>query len=410
MIDGALLSAIGLFVLSIAAVTAVALLARRVPIPYTVALVLVGLAIGAIARPAAIEVTPQLVLAILLPGLVFEAAIRIELEDLRPSLLGVALLAVPGVLIGALIVAAVLAAGAGMPFELAFLVGAIVSATDPAAVIATFKRLRAPRTLATFVEAESLFNDGTGIVLFAVAVAGVTTAVDAPAGVVSFLGVTGGSLVLGAAIGLVGGRLLRSIDDHLVELSITLVVCYGSYVAAEVLHLSGILATVTGGLAAGGYARRHGLSTRTREAIETVWEFAGYVMTAIVFLLVGLAIPLDGLLRELGPIAWAIAGILLARAVVVYGLVGVASRVLPRRTRDRPVPAAWLHVLFWSGLRGAVAVALALSIPAGVPGRELVQDVVFGVVLYTLLVHATSAGLVVRRLGLGDVGEVPNTA
>jgi CPA1 family monovalent cation:H+ antiporter len=408
MIDAPLLTVIGLVVLSIAAATGIALLTQRIPIPFTVALVLVGMAIGAVGRPVTLEVTPQLVLAVLLPGLVFEAAIRIEVEDLRPRLLGIALLAVPGVLIGASVVAGVLAIGAGLPFELAFLVGAIVAATDPAAVIATFKRVRAPHALAALVEAESLFNDGTASGLVAVAGAGVTGVADAQSGLVAFVIVTGGSLLLGLAVGWAGARLTRLTDDHLIELSLTLVVCYGSFVGAELVHLSGIIATVTGGLTMGAFARRRGLSAQGRVAIEGVWEFVGYLLTAVVFLLVGLAIPLDGLVRQLGPIAWAVAGILLARALVVYGVLGLASIVPARWAGGRRVPTTWLHVLFWSGLRGAVAVALALSIPAEVPGRELAQDVVFGVVLYTLLVHATTAGIVVRRLRLA-VTDAPPT-
>src|SRR5205814_1053093 len=151
--------------------------AQRLSFPHTVALVIFGIVLGSLDRGRAIEVSPQLVLSVFLPGLVFEAALRLEIGDLRRSIVGVSILAVPGVVLAAALVSVALSWAVGMPLGLGFVVGAMVSPTDPAAVIATFKRIRAPRGLSTFVEAESLFNDGTGIVLFTIAVAAIESPV-----------------------------------------------------------------------------------------------------------------------------------------------------------------------------------------------------------------------------------------
>jgi len=191
---------------------------------------------------------------------------------------------------------------------------------------------------------------------------------------------------------------IRPVQDHLVELTISVVLAYGSYIVADQVHLSGVIATVTAGIVFGNVGPGRGLTETGSDAIDTVWEFFAYLLTAVVFLLVGLAIPPARLLDSIGPIGWAIAGILVGRAVVVYLLLGASARLDRRRTHAERVPTAWLHVLFWAGLRGAVAVAMALSLPADIPQRDLLQEVTFGVVLFTLLVQGTTVGQVIDRL------------
>ncbi|HZL33302.1 MAG TPA: cation:proton antiporter, partial [Verrucomicrobiae bacterium] len=197
MTDDVALTGIRVFIALLAAAVVVALATRRLRVPYTVGLVVLGLAVGIVRPGAVVAITPSLVLAVLLPGLVFEAAFRIDIAELRPTLLGVLFLATPGVLIVALVVAAVLQMATGLAFSSAFLIGAMVAATDPAAVIATFKRLRAPARLATAVEAESLLNDGTGIVVFTIALAGTSASGSLADGVVRFVLVIAGSAILG---------------------------------------------------------------------------------------------------------------------------------------------------------------------------------------------------------------------
>ena len=400
MDEAAIPQAIELLVGLLGLAALVAVLARPLRVPYTVALVVAGLLVGigaSVAGFPAVEVSPEVVLLVLLPGLVFEAAYRLRIAELRRWFGGLALLAVPGVLISALVVAVVLHVATGLRLDLAFIVGAMVSATDPAAVVATFKRVRVPPALSTMVDGESLLNDGTGLVLFAIAVGAIHAPIGPGAAVVTFVGTVALSVAIGLVTGFLAGRLIGLVDDHLVELTISVILAYGSYVLADQVHLSGVIATVTAAIVLGNLGPGRALSETGADAIDTVWEFFAYLLTAVVFLLVGLAIPPARLLDSIVPIAWAIVGILVGRAVVVYLILGGASRLAVRPGLAEHLPSAWLHVMFWAGLRGAVAVAMALSLPADIPQRGSLQEITFGVVLFTLLVQGTTVGQVIDR-------------
>lgn len=401
-----------LFVAFLVAMPLVAFVSRRLRLPYSVVLVLAGLIVSALPIHEDLTLSPELIVTVLLPGLVFEAAFRLDADELRRTFGGVALLAVPGVLISAAVVAFVLHAATNLPAGEAFLVGAIVSATDPVAVVATMRRLSAPRRLVTLVDAESLFNDGTAALVFVVAVAALgsnppTFAENAVQFGVGLIGSVG----IGALAGYIISRVLRATSDHLVELTLTVLAAYGTYLVADLLHLSGIIASVVAGIVLGTYGRRVGLSRHAQQAIDDVWEFLAFILTGAAFLLIGIAIPLETLAAAAVPIAWGVAAVLIGRAIVVYGLLGGAAR-LERRVGIVPaLPLSWLHVLNWTGLRGAVATALALSIPEGTPDRELLQGVVFGIVLFTLLVQGTTADRVLRWAGVhGDGERVPAEA
>ncbi len=388
---------IELFILLLALATGVALVARRIAIPNSVALVLAGLALAVAVPGVDIDITPELILAVLLPGLVFEAAYKIDLGELRRSFAVVAVLAAPGVLITAAIVAFVVSSLTGLALGPAFILGAMLSATDPVAVVALFKRLRAPTRLSTVVESESLLNDGTGVVLFAIALTAVSQPVTLAEGAVSFVVTIVASTVIGLVAGWVAERLMQLADDHLIEVSISVVAAYGTYLLADRLHESGIIATVVVGLVLGNAGGSERLSERTREALDITWEFVAFLLTALTFLLVGLVISPGLLSTALPVIAAGYLAITVARVLVVYVLIGGASRVI---RGPRPLPVGYLHVMFWAGLRGAVAVALALALPASLPDRDLLTGAVFGVVLITLLVQGTTAGWVVRRAGV----------
>jgi Na+:H+ antiporter len=399
--NSATVEAIALFVALITLAAIVGLVVRRLAIPYTVALVLLGLA-GTFFLPRDLfVVTPELVLLVLLPGLVFEAALKIEFADLRSTLGGVALLAIPGVLISAAIVALVLYLATGLRPELGFVVGAMVAATDPAAVIATFRQLGSPRRLATLIESESLFNDGTALVVFAIALRAVTGGVNGGEVVITLIGTIVVSTAIGLLAGYVVARAIATIDDHLIELTLSLAAAYGTYIVADQLHQSGIIATVVAGVVIGNHGRSIGMSARTQEALDIVWEFFAFLLTALVFLLVGLAIDLARLIEMLPSIIWGVVAILAGRALVIYVIFGPVSRLAVRLRGGHRVPLAWLHVLFWAGLRGAVAVAMALSLPVDFPDRALLQQITFGIVLFTLLVQGTTAEWVIERVGAG---------
>jgi Na+:H+ antiporter len=396
------------FTALLAAAVLVALVSRRIGITYTVALVVFGLGVAVFIPGSSVAISPELVLLVLLPGLVFEASFQTDIDSLRRTFGGIAILAIPGVLISAAVVALALNLATGLPLDLAFVVGAMVSATDPVAVIATFKRLGAPKNLSTLVEGESLFNDGTAIVVFAIAlraVSGEVTAVDAVSSFVLTLVV---SIVIGAVAGFAASRVVATVDDHLIETTVSVLLAYGTYIIADVLHESGVIATVVAGITLGSYGRRRGMSERTQEAIDTIWEFLAFVMTAIIFLLVGLAISVGDIVDSAEAIIVGIVAVLIGRALVTYGLLGGTSRLVRRPSGG--VPIGWLHVLFWAGLRGAVAVALALSLPADLPQRAHLQTITFGIVLFTLIAQGGTISWVVEKaLGRPATGSDPGT-
>jgi CPA1 family monovalent cation:H+ antiporter len=374
----------------------IAFLSRRLRLQYTVAMVLVGLVVSALPGRGGLEVSSGVAVTVLLPGLVFEAAYRLDAVELRRTFGGVALLAIPGVIVCAGIVAFVLHNAAGMPLVEAFIVGAIVSATDPVAVVATMRQLNAPPRLVTLIDAESLFNDGTAVLVYAIALGALGTGQDLGDEAVTFVVGIVASVAIGAAAGLLIARVAALTTDHLIELTLTLLAAYGTYVVADLLHQSGIISVVVTGIVTGTYGRRVGFSRRAREAIDTVWEFLAFVLTAVAFLLIGLAIPLASLRDAALPIAWGVIAVLVGRALVVYGLLGGSSRIANQLKLAPPMPVSWLHVMNWTGLRGAVAMALALSLPDDVPDRALLQGTTFGIVLFTVIVQGTTAERVLR--------------
>jgi CPA1 family monovalent cation:H+ antiporter len=400
--DGSeIVQVIELFVGLLGIAALVAILAQRIRVPDTVALVLVGLGIGLLGKGAGlatgIVVTPQLVLLVLLPGLVFDAAYRLRVVELRRWATALLLLAIPGVLVTAGVVALVLSTFVGLPLEIAFIAGAMVSATDPVAVVATFKRLPVARSLATMVDSEALLNDGTGLAVFTIAVSALSTPVGPAEATLTFVTTLSLSTAIGLGLGYIATRLMGIVDDRMIELTISVVVAYGAYLVADAVHQSGVIATVMAGVVVGNLGPGRAFSQRTGEAIDTVWEFIAYLLTAVAFLLIGLVISPDAILADIMPIAWAVLAVLVARLILVYGLVGGISRLRGVPGVAGPVPRAWLDLLFWAGLRGAVAVAMALALPAAVPQRELLQAIVFGVVLFTLLVQATTISRLVPR-------------
>ena len=220
-------------------VSIVAILVRRFRIPYTVALVLAGLVLSFRQR-LAIELTPEIILTLLLPPLVFEAAFHLSFEKLRRNLRTIIILAVPGVILNMLVVGGILSRWAGIPISMALVFGALIAATDPVSVVAIFRKLGAPKRLEILLEGESLFNDGTAIVLFSLALGALQSGqFEIAAGVSDFVRVGGGGLLVGAVLGWLSSKLIGQIDDYLVETTLTTVLAFGSYLVAEQLHLSG---------------------------------------------------------------------------------------------------------------------------------------------------------------------------
>ncbi|HEY74732.1 MAG TPA: Na+/H+ antiporter [Thermoflexia bacterium] len=389
------LHAQGLIILLVLVATLVAIVVRRIRFPYTVSLVLVGLFLS-VQRPLDVEVTPELILAIFVPPLIFEAAFHLDFSLLRENLTPILVLAVPGVALTTLIVGGIVAAGTGMDLGAASVFGALIAATDPVAVIALFRALGVSRRLAVALEGESLFNDGTAIVLFRIALAAALSGYFSPVeGLFDFTEVALGGIAIGTALGWLTAQLIARLEDRLVVTTLTTLLAYGAYLSAEQLHVSGVLAVVMAGLVCGNVGLA-GASPTTKIMLFNLWEYLAFLANSLVFLLIGLTVDLAQLATNLGPIGVAVAAVLISRVVVVYGLSWLAHA-----GRSRPhIPLRWRHVLFWGGLRGAISLALALSLPAVLPERETLQAMAFGVMLFTLLGQGTTIHFLLRKLGL----------
>ncbi|MEB3220492.1 MAG: cation:proton antiporter [Candidatus Sericytochromatia bacterium] len=393
--DGAI--AMGLVLL--AAVTAVTLLAGAIRVPYSTALVLAGVLLGHGGWVPAVALGPEVVLGVFLPILLFEASITTNAAHLREDWLPVGLLSTAGVFASAAVTAALVGWGLGLPGALAALLGVMFSITDTVAVLAVFRSLQVPRRLVTIVEGESLFNDGVTLVLFKVVLAVVVTGVFRPFdSVLDIVAVSAGGIALGALLGGLGSLVLRQARSHLSEIAVSVLMALGTYHTAERLHVSGVIAVVVAGLVVGNWAWRRALEPSSQIAMRSFWEFAAFGVNSAVFLLVGLNIHPDALLRHAPAIAACLGAIHVGRAVTVYG----GFRLLAR-SRMRPVPGGWEHVFVWGNIKGSLTMVLALSLPAAVPQRDLVVTVTVGVVLVSLLLQGVSLGPLIARLGLVSV-------
>ena len=291
------------FVLLFVVATAVAIAASRLRIPYTVALVCAGLVLGVLHLFHPPELTKELLYALVLPGLLFEAAFHLEFRDFWRDRTAIAALAVPGVAAAVGLTAVILepivktlGLGEGFGWSHAVIFGALIAATDPIAVVSLFKNLGAPRRLIVLLEGESLLNDGTAIVIFSL-VLGIVSGgqVTAVGLVVEFARVVGGGLAIGVLIGLAISQIIRQVDDPMIEITLTTLAAYGSFLAGEHLGFSGVIATVAAGMLCGNYAARTGMSPSTRIAAETFWEYIAFALNSIVFLLVGLHVNMQEL-------------------------------------------------------------------------------------------------------------------
>lgn len=388
----------------------VAVIVQRIRLPYTIALVLAGL-FGFQSGFRHIALTPDLILTVFLPILLFEGAYNVPAKRLWRDLLPVTLLAVPGVLISMLITATIVYAIMKVPWTVALLFGALIASTDPIAVVSLFRDLGVPRRLAMLMEGESLFNDGASITLFRIMLAGILTSeFSLAASLLQFLVTAAGAIFVGVLIGYAGSFLLRVIDNPQIQLLITMIAAYGSYLLAERLTFSGAIAVVLVGLFFGNYGATAGLSPRSVYALSTTWEFAGFVANSFIFLLIGIELDPLVLARDWWPIIIAFLAALVGRAVMV-------SLLLPLLRGEVRIPYTFGPVLVWGGLRGAVSLALALSLPFTLlnglpfPYREQLQHMAFGVVAISLLLQGLTMRPLIHWLGLsGEQAQVDQLA
>lgn len=385
----------------------VAILARRLRLPYTVGLVLAGIGLAFAHLGGAVKLTHDLIFDLLLPPLLFEAAIALHWRELKRDAAPVAVLSVFGVVISALVVTWGMTALLHWPLPPALLFGVLISATDPVAVIAMFKDTGIGGRLRLLVESESLFNDGVAAVFFALAFSFAQAGESAAPGLGSFLMALAQTALGGAVIGLLCGGLAILVigpsPDHLIETAVTTVTAYGSFLIAEHFGGSGVLATIAAGLVIGNLGvmatpetrRRMRLSDKGRAFIGDFWEFAAFLANSLIFLLIGLTIA-GTAFTALGGVALVIINLLVlaARLVSVYPLC-----LLFQASRWR-VPLREQHVLWWGGLRGALALALVLALPPGFPLRDEIVVAAFATVSFSVLIQGLTMPLLLRVLGI----------
>ncbi|MBO0683954.1 MAG: cation:proton antiporter [Candidatus Dormibacteraeota bacterium] len=386
-------SRLTVFVLALMATSVIALLARALPVPYESALALAGLGAGILVGPLDTGFAHSLILSVLLPGLLFDASYRLSWKLLRGNLVAVVLLATMGVLLTTTVVAFLGHLALGLALPLAILLGAMVAPTDPVAVVAVFRRLSVPDRLLNLIEGESLANDGTGVVVFTIALTALgATALQPGPSLVQFVRLALGGVALGVAVGFLLSALTSRVDDFQVEITLTAIAAYGGYLLGTYLQVSGILTVVSAGVVLGSFGRPRGMSQRTQEAIDQFWDYAAFILNSFAFLLIGLTEPWRSVLDHAGFVALAAVIALLARAVSVYAIFGLLR---PLRLH---VSFRWQHLLVWGGLRGVIAVVLVLSLTGSGGSVGLVRSLVYGVTLLSIVVQGATVGPVARAL------------
>jgi len=394
------------------AASAIAIFARRLRFPYTVALVLGGVALGLLRIPLLSLIqpgqrpdwlTPDVILILFLPALIFEASVRFDCRVLLRSIAPLLLLATLGVVVAATVTGYLVAWMAGVPVLIALLFGAIISATDPISVLAIFRTQNVNHRLSLILEAESLMNDGTAVVLFQVILAAIASSTLGIArGAGQFLLAVAGGAAVGFACGYTGSKVTSRIDDPQIEIMLSAIVAYGSYLLANSFHLSGVIATGAAGLVMGTFGMR-GMSARTRVALESFWDFFAFIINSLVFLLIGLEVQFPTLLHEWRTVLFGIFAALAGRVVAVYGLVPISNLF------SEKIPFRWQHIFVWGGLRGALALALALSLDRSFPYRSDILALTFGVVIFSILVQGLTIKPVLRLLNI-ERNETVQTA
>lgn len=382
----------GALLLLIAAV--VAMLTRRLRLPYSVGLVAAGILLAMLPFAPKLSLTKDLIFTALLPPLLFEAAFYIQWNQLRRDFSVIVVLATFGVLLSMSVTATGMHYLGHWQWLGALVFSALIAATDPVSVIATFKEAKAHGRLLVLIEAESLLNDGTAAVAFGVVVAMASGQQLTPMGIAARLVTTvGGGIICGGAVAIGALLLAGQTDDHLVEITFTTIAAYGSFLLAEHFGLSGVLATITAGLVIGNFKSFHAISDRGQEAVQAFWEYAAFVANSLVFLLIGMHEARQNFIAIWLPAIIAIALVTLGRAVAIYPCCLLFSRSSLRVTMKQQ------HVLFWGGLRGALALALALGLPPEVPLREDIITVSFAVVAFSVFAQGLTIAPFLRRMG-----------
>ncbi len=378
----------------------VAIATKRVNLPYTIALVLVGLFLGFSDLFEAVFLSQELILLIFLPPLLFEGTINMEIEMVQRRGLLIALLALVGTFISSFIIGFIVHWVIGLPLLYSILLGSIVSPTDPVSVLAIFKELGVSKELGVILEGESVFNDGVGVVFYLILleiIGGKSVGLPQAAGeLISTIAI---GVILGGIIGYFTYRLLAYIDDPLTEVMISIIVAYGVYVASEHSGGSGVLAVVVAGLIIGNFGRRYSMSPTTRITMNSFWEVAAFIVNSLVFLLIGLQLDPGDLAEHFRIVLLVVPVMLGARALIVYGFSAINNLL------SYNIDLAWQHVVHWGGLKATIPVALAIGLPTQMEHRSTIVATVFGIVVFSMFVQGTTLRSLLEGLGLISMTE-----
>ena len=371
----------------------VAMVARRIRIPYTVILVVTGIALSFLPFIPEIELSKELIFMALLPPLIFEATLFIRWKELIHNLPVIIVFATIGVALSALLTSIGMVYLAGWAWQSAALFGILIAATDPVSVIATFKDAGVHGRLRLLVEAESLFNDATAAVGFGVVLAFVSGEnISLQTTLLNGAWSIFGGLLIGAVCAGIVLWLTSTTDDHLVELALSTVLAYGSFLIAEDFHASGVLSTLTAGILIGNFGLPTAYSDKGRAFIMDFWEFIAFIANSVIFFLIGVREANQNFLNSLSVVFIAILVITLGRALAIYPLSLFFSRSKLKIEKNHQ------HILFWGGLRGALALALALGLPEELQYREQIITAAFGVVAFSIFVQGLTMTPLLRRL------------
>jgi monovalent cation:H+ antiporter, CPA1 family len=385
----------------LAVAAAVAIFSDRVRMPYAIGLIVAGLILGNVTSFSGPHLTQNLLFLVVLPGLLFEGAFKLDFVEFWQARYSILALAVPGLVASTVLTAALLWFGVNklqpdsITFNEAMAFGALISATDPISVLSLFRSLGVATRLCVLVEGEALFNDGTAVVIFTLVLGLASGSEPGWAHVAwDFMRIAGLAGILGTVLGFGAGVLTRAIDDPMIEITVTLLCAYGAFIIADLLGLSGVIACVMAGLVAGTWGSR-GMGEATRTATDSFWSYAAFLLNSFVFLLIGTEIHLATLTHYLPEILIGWVAINVSRAAIVY-----AKYAVMRAIGSRELSLAWATILSWGGLRGGLSMVLALALPDSFPHRELILNTTYGVVLLTLLVQGLTMKPLVRALGL----------
>ncbi|MCM1982908.1 sodium:proton antiporter [Lyngbya confervoides BDU141951] len=374
--------------------TGVALITRRLRIPYVVGLVLAGLAITKQALPQSVGLNSDVILNLFLPILIFEAAINTDISRLRSTIKPIALLAGPGVLLSSVITAVLLQSWLDLAWITAAAVGVILTITDTVSVIVAFRGIPVPARLTTIVEGESLFNDGIALVLLSL----ITTihrqgSFSLSEGIEQMVIAFVGGGALGVGLGYLCVGLFRQLDDALSNILLTVAVSLGTFQIGQALGVSSAIAVVIAGLVIGNLGFR-GTSASTRVTLLNFWEYAGFGVNTFIFLLVGIEVEPRILMQTIPAALLSVVAYQIGRILTIYPLLFLL------RFFDRPLPFRWQHVLIAGNVKGSLSMALALSLPLTLPNRPEVIPLVFSTVLVSLVGQGVSLPWLVKRLNL----------